>query len=48
MAAAARNLDLPGRRVLVAVSGGVDSVVLLPRLATAWLTPWSSISASAT
>jgi tRNA(Ile)-lysidine synthase len=28
VAAAARNLDLPGRRVLVAVSGGVDSTVL--------------------
>lgn len=32
VAAAARNLDLPGRRVLVAVSGGVDSVVLFHAL----------------
>jgi tRNA(Ile)-lysidine synthase len=32
VAAAARSLDLPGRRVLVAVSGGVDSVVLFHAL----------------
>jgi tRNA(Ile)-lysidine synthase len=32
VAAAARNLDLPGRRVMVAVSGGVDSVVLFHAL----------------
>jgi tRNA(Ile)-lysidine synthase len=32
VAAAARSLDLPGRRVLVAVSGGVDSAVLFHAL----------------
>ena len=32
VAAAARKLDLPGRRVLVAVSGGVDSTVLFHAL----------------
>jgi tRNA(Ile)-lysidine synthase len=32
VAAAARTLDLPGRRVLVAVSGGIDSTVLFHAL----------------
>jgi tRNA(Ile)-lysidine synthase len=32
VAAAARSLDLPGRKVLVAVSGGVDSAVLFHAL----------------